>query len=384
MEAGAQTLDGSAYLGDLAACSPVTPRSATALGCVDSHVVARDAIEPAARVRRRWGERPVFLYGFDDLTRNQLEPDRARSQRRPRSTWPSPTRTSPALAARASLFEVLCELARRRRDPARRPNPSPSASTPLLFHLEREFGNAEPARRPAGDGLVFLRSAGERGEAEAIAVEVARLLADGVDPAEIAIGVRDPERRGPLLSRDARVPRRRGGARGRGPDRRQLGRRSPDRIAGGGAGRRARERPAALHARPVGTAPGAGRLVRARRSPPSPAERRRGSGVVGGALREPARRPGANQAGGRRKPLRAGCRRSPTRDDDGVAPDYAAKRTGRHWAQGMGWSCAPLPRSRPRSPISPSFTRSCHSPRSWRQCCASFGSALGAGRSRGG
>ena len=53
---------------------------------------------------------------------------------------------------------------------------------------------------PPDDSLVLLRSAGERGEAEAIAAEVARLLADGVEPEEIAIVVRDPARRGPLLA----------------------------------------------------------------------------------------------------------------------------------------------------------------------------------------
>ena len=53
---------------------------------------------------------------------------------------------------------------------------------------------------PLDDSLVLLRSAGERGEAEAIAAEVARLLADEVEPEEIAIVVRDPARRGPLLA----------------------------------------------------------------------------------------------------------------------------------------------------------------------------------------
>ena len=75
-----------------------------------------------------------------------------------------------------------------------------NTDSPLLFHLERGFGASEPQRRPLDESLVFLRSAGERGEAEAIAVEVARLLADGTDPEEIAIVVRDPARRGPLLA----------------------------------------------------------------------------------------------------------------------------------------------------------------------------------------
>jgi ATP-dependent helicase/DNAse subunit B len=75
-----------------------------------------------------------------------------------------------------------------------------NTEAPLLFHLERGFGSAEPVRRPLDDSLVLLRSAGERGEAEAVALEVARLLASGADPEQIAIVVRDPARRGPLIA----------------------------------------------------------------------------------------------------------------------------------------------------------------------------------------
>jgi RecB family exonuclease len=70
----------------------------------------------------------------------------------------------------------------------------------MLFHLERGFArlDAEP-RAPDGD-LTLLRSAGTRGECEAIGVEVAKLLSAGVDPSEIAIVLRDPARRGPRLA----------------------------------------------------------------------------------------------------------------------------------------------------------------------------------------
>src|SRR5262249_28352818 len=76
------------------------------------------------------------------------------------------------------------------------------ANTPsrLLFHIERNFGAADPARMAPDDSLLILRSAGERGEAEAIAAEVVRLLAAGSDPSEIAIVLRDPQRRGRLLA----------------------------------------------------------------------------------------------------------------------------------------------------------------------------------------
>ena len=75
-----------------------------------------------------------------------------------------------------------------------------NTESPLLFHLERGFGAAAPERRAVEESLVFLRSAGERGEAEAIATEIARLLAAGTDPEEIAVVVRNPGRRGPLIA----------------------------------------------------------------------------------------------------------------------------------------------------------------------------------------
>ena len=111
---------------------------------------------------------------------------------------------------------------------------------PLLFHLERNFGAVDPDRRPPGDGLVLLRSAGERGEAEAIAVEAAKLIAAGSDPAEIAIALRDPARRGPPIAEVLESYGVADRARGRGAGRRDRGRRRADRAARSGVRRRAR------------------------------------------------------------------------------------------------------------------------------------------------
>ena len=43
-----------------------------------------------------------------------------------------------------------------------------------------------------------MEAAGERGQAEQIGGEIARLLADGVEPDEIAVVLRSPDRHGPL------------------------------------------------------------------------------------------------------------------------------------------------------------------------------------------
>jgi len=72
----------------------------------------------------------------------------------------------------------------------------------LLFHLARTFGSPRPKRVEHDGSLTLLRSAGTRAEAEAIAAHVSRLVRDGAEPAETAIALRDPSRRGPEV-RDA-------------------------------------------------------------------------------------------------------------------------------------------------------------------------------------
>jgi ATP-dependent helicase/DNAse subunit B len=198
VEATAGTLEGSAYLGDIAALFSGYARVRDELGTIDTHSIARDAISQLGTGGEFW-RRPVFLYGLDDLTPNQLELIR-RLAAASEVTVALPYEAGhTALEARnAPLLDSLGEIGvdsveETRVDPG-------NTDSPLLFHLERGFGAAEPERRPIDESLVFLRSAGERGEAEAIAVEVARLLAAGCDLEQIAIVVRDPARRGPLIA----------------------------------------------------------------------------------------------------------------------------------------------------------------------------------------
>jgi len=198
VEAVAGTLEGSAYLGDVATLFAGYTRVRDGLGLVDTHGIAREAIGLLEAGSEFW-RRPVFLYGLDDLTRNQLDLIRALAPAVEVTVALPYEEGHPALAARsAPLLKALTEIGvdsttETAADPA-------NTDSPLLFHLERGFGATEPQRRPLDASLVFLRSAGARGEAEAIAVEVARLLAAGADPEQIAIVVRDPARRGPLLA----------------------------------------------------------------------------------------------------------------------------------------------------------------------------------------
>jgi ATP-dependent helicase/DNAse subunit B len=198
VEAVAGTLEGSAYLGDIAALFAGYAGVRDGLGTVDAHDIARNAIDLLADRGTFW-QRPVFLYGLDDLTPNQLDLIRGLAATTDVTVALPYENEHSALAARnAPLLDALERIGI---DSVEGTDADPgNTESPLLFHLERGFGAAEPERRAIDESLVFLRSAGERGEAEAIAVEVARLLADGCEPEQIAIVVRDPARRGPLIA----------------------------------------------------------------------------------------------------------------------------------------------------------------------------------------
>jgi len=197
--AGAETLESSAYLGDLTALAAGYAAVRGRLGRTDSHQIAREAIALVRRSGESWGGRPLFLYGLDDLTRNQLELLEALAPVADVTVAITYEEGRAALAARAGLLEKL----RSRIGAAEETQTEPeAANTPnrLLFHLERSFGRLDAEPGAPGGGLTLLRSAGVRGEAEAIGAEVAKLLAAGAEEAEIAIVLRDPVRRGPLLA----------------------------------------------------------------------------------------------------------------------------------------------------------------------------------------
>jgi ATP-dependent helicase/DNAse subunit B len=200
LASGAQTLEASAYLGDLTALFAAYAEVRDRLGLLDVHGVALGAIESLRAAPAAWRERPVFLYEPGDLTPNQRHLLEALSAATEVTVALPYEEGDGALAARAPLLEGLRGIATTTEVLGGPGELEPFAIDPLLVHIQREFGKTEPTRRPASDALVLLRSAGERGEAEAIAAEVAKLIANGADPAAIAIAVRDPARRGPLLA----------------------------------------------------------------------------------------------------------------------------------------------------------------------------------------
>jgi len=202
VEASAATLEGSAYLADVASLYSGYAEARARSGRVDSHQVAAAAVALLRRDGSAWGDRPVLLYGLDDLTPAQFDLVAALAGL---TEVTVALRYEPGNAAFAARERLLGQLRDRigvapedERATAADPD---NTEGPLLFHLARGFGAAAPEPREAAPGeLTLLRSAGTRGEAEAIALEVSRLLHGGADPGEIAIALRDPSRRGPEIA----------------------------------------------------------------------------------------------------------------------------------------------------------------------------------------
>jgi ATP-dependent helicase/DNAse subunit B len=171
-------------------------REATGRG--DDGSTAEAAIAALRAEPQAWDARPVFVYGFDDLSRAQLELIDALAGAG-EVTVAVAYEDRRALTVRAPLLSVL-------RDelgaapPLELPFEPEYTASQTLRHLDQNLFEPEAETVAADDGLVLLESAGARGEAEAIGIEIARLLARGYEPDQIAIVTRHPESAGPLLA----------------------------------------------------------------------------------------------------------------------------------------------------------------------------------------
>lgn len=177
-------------------------RRLDALGLVDREGLAWTAIEALAEAPERWGATPVFLYGFDDLTRLQRHAVETLSRMdgvdvTVALTWEPRV----ALAGRARTEAALAPLAGEVRElPADAEHYAPDARE-ALHHLERGLFEDGTARVAPGGAVRLLESGGERAEAELVAAEALALIGRGVAPEEIAVVFRSPAEVAPLVRR---------------------------------------------------------------------------------------------------------------------------------------------------------------------------------------
>ncbi len=232
LDAAIAELDDSAYEREIGDLLSAYERLRDAAGLTDDAKLADAAVTGLRADPIRWRGRPVLLLGFDDLSRQQVELVAALGEAGDVTVAITFEAGRPALAARAELRGTLVdELGadlepplERRPETGREIDDSPprgtegeteeatqrgtgreaedSALDRTLHHLERNlFEPDPPAVAPEPGSLRLLEGAGERSEAELVGRAVARLLADGADPDEVAVALRSPDRQAPLFAR---------------------------------------------------------------------------------------------------------------------------------------------------------------------------------------
>ena len=167
-------------------------------GRTDRGALAAAVLASLRAASERPGARPIFVYGFDDLSlaQRQLLGELARDAEVTMAVNYADRRS---LAARATLVGELRETLGAEIEVTLEPDSTytPHAS---LRHLDAALFEPDPGTVPLDKGVALLECAGERGEAEAIGLEIARLLAEGVEPGDIAVVTRSPSASGQVLA----------------------------------------------------------------------------------------------------------------------------------------------------------------------------------------
>jgi ATP-dependent helicase/DNAse subunit B len=154
----------------------------------DRDLERRYAVERIESELEAWDGRPVFAYGFEDLTGAQWALLRALAGRAEVTVSLPYESGRPAFASLARTMEDLSRLA----DGAIEELPAArDFGHPALAHLERHlFGAAPPVGAPQIEGAIrFLEGAGSRGAFELVAEEILELLRGGTAPERIAVVV---------------------------------------------------------------------------------------------------------------------------------------------------------------------------------------------------
>jgi RecB family exonuclease len=164
----------------------------------DPHSALRTVTASLLAQPDSWGGRPVLVYGFDDLTAAQLDLLAALAAAC-EVTVAVNYADREALAARAELLVDLRSELGAEQETTLPFDPGYTDSSTLRELGQRLFEVGTAAIESDG-GLALLESGGERGEAEAIGGEIAKLLAQGVASDEILVVLRHPDAHGPLYS----------------------------------------------------------------------------------------------------------------------------------------------------------------------------------------
>ena len=177
LAAAARELDDGEYEAELAGLYAAYRERREGAGRDDAHSAAA-AVASSLRERPdSWGARPVLVYGFDDLTEAQLDLLSALGAAA-EVTVAVNYEDNDALAARAGLLARLADELAADTVEQLPFDPTYTASA-TLRELDRGLFEVTETRVEPDGGLALLECGGERGEAEAVAGEIARSARPG-------------------------------------------------------------------------------------------------------------------------------------------------------------------------------------------------------------
>jgi ATP-dependent helicase/DNAse subunit B len=184
------------YARDVAELYSAYGRELERCGRVDPELFTWRALDSLRASPGRWGNEPVFLYGFDDLHPLQLDAVETLSRIAQAEVMVSLTYEAgrAALQARAEIVEELRPLAERVIELPAAGEYYSERSRPVLHHLERRLFELDSSsqRVQSGHAARLLEAAGERAEAELVAAEIRSLLESGIACDQIAVVHRTP------------------------------------------------------------------------------------------------------------------------------------------------------------------------------------------------
>ncbi|HEV7585429.1 MAG TPA: PD-(D/E)XK nuclease family protein, partial [Solirubrobacteraceae bacterium] len=159
------------------------------IGRLDDEQRAVAALDALRERPSLWGGTPVLFYGFDDLTRLQLDAietlGRVVAAKVTVSLAYEPARA--AFAGRAATFQTLAPLADEHLALEPRATHYAPSARAALGHLERRLFELGAPRVDPGSAVRLLEGGGERAELELVAREISALLDGGMEADQIAV-----------------------------------------------------------------------------------------------------------------------------------------------------------------------------------------------------
>jgi ATP-dependent helicase/DNAse subunit B len=170
-------------------------------GLVDADVFAWRALDALRADPAAWGGTPLFVYGFDDFTRLELDAlDTIAGRCGAQVTLSLPFEAGrQAFRATAGIRQELLALGAEELVLEPVDEHYAEGSRPALHRLERRLFEEPGEPVEPGVAISFHSAGGERAEVELAAARILELLREGVEPGDIAVVFRRPSAYASLL-----------------------------------------------------------------------------------------------------------------------------------------------------------------------------------------